>query len=72
MKTLQVTLTETRFNKPLVVIDEMPGPHVEMSPDAVRAFANALLQAATDCEARDLTKKHLNSVKKTYAIGVSA
>lgn len=72
MKTLQVTLTETRFNNPLVVIDEMPGPHVEMTPAAVRAFARALLAAADDCEARDLTKKHFSCVKRTYSFGEPA
>ena len=50
-KTLLVKHTLTWRDEPLLCFRNLPGYDAELSPAAARALADALLQAADDCEA---------------------
>lgn len=54
---LSVRHTDCRHGKPLCVIENLPGEGCEATPAQMRALAQVLIQAATDCEQRK-TKLH--------------
>lgn len=54
---LSVWHARCRHGKPLCVLENMPGEGCEATPAQMRALAQALIQAATDCEQRK-TKLH--------------
>lgn len=56
-KLLSVRHTRCRHGKPLCVIENLPGEGCEATPAQMRALAQVLIQAATDCEQRK-TKLH--------------
>lgn len=66
-KELLVTLTKCRNGQPLALIRNLPGEGAEMRPEAMRALAMALLQAATDCERKPNTKGAAPE-KRTYSL----
>jgi len=47
---LEVVHGVDRYGKPLLTVENLPGEGAEMYPHQARAYANALLQAADDCE----------------------
>lgn len=65
---LQVTLTRTSDEKPLAVLDNMPGWGVELRPHELRAFASALMQAAADCDSQETRSAHFISQKREYGL----
>jgi hypothetical protein len=69
-KMLEVTLTQDRFAKPLVIIGSCLGNGLEAYPAQLRALAAALCRAADDVEARPIDKKHNNSEKREYPLTV--
>lgn len=66
MRKLEVTLTNDRFSRPLVVIDSSLGNGAELYPEQLRALAGALCKAADDSEARPVGKSHLYAKKAVY------
>jgi hypothetical protein len=49
-KQLDVEITEAANGKPLAVVRNFPGLYAELFPAQLRALAEALVQAADDCE----------------------
>ena len=47
---IEVTHTLTRDAKPLATVTGLPGAGAELTPSELRALAEALQQAAGDCE----------------------
>jgi hypothetical protein len=66
---LEITLTETHDKKPLVTVENLPGPGCDLTPRQLRALAAALYAAAYDCEDRlaDLGDRFWN-LKKHYPL----
>ena len=65
---LHVRMTETRHGEPLATVRNLPGGDADMTPAQMRALAQALLAAATDCEARSIGKKHNIPAEREYGI----
>ncbi len=65
---LDVTLTQCRHGKPLVVIESSIGNGSELRPEQLRALAAALCAAADDAEQRVMYPKACLRVKKLYPL----
>ncbi len=68
MRDLIVTHTTTFDGRPLAVVDGLPGGHAELSPAQLRAFAAALLTAATDCDSLPIHRKHGRRAVRIYPL----
>ena len=68
MNTLTVKLGQTYTGAPLATIDGLPGGCAEMTPDQLRALADALRRIADDADARP-RGKNCRPIAKTYTIG---
>lgn len=65
---ITVTFARTRNGDPLMVIEDCPGPGVELLPARARALARALMAAADDCEAA-MREEHARRQQHTYTLG---
>jgi hypothetical protein len=68
LKTLEVTLTRDRHEKPLVVIESSIGNGYEVAPAQLRALAAVLLRVADDAEARPTKGRYFMRQKREYAL----
>jgi hypothetical protein len=67
-KELTVLFTRTSDLKPLAVVRNLPGLDAEMTPSQMRSLAEALREAAEECEARPTGKKAFMKVTKSYGL----
>ena len=63
MRKLEYTLCRTYRNTPLVTLDSPLGSGHEITPDALRTLADALLDIAEQGEKQDLCSKHYRTHK---------
>lgn len=71
--TLRVTLTTTCRGEPLAVVDNLPGDGAELTPQRLRALAQALSRIASDCEARAAQRgKKLRCLAQEYSLDPAA
>lgn len=68
LKSLQVTLTRDRFDKPLVVIESSIGNGFDRSPNQLRALAAALLKAADDADLMPTKGRAFMAAKREYEL----
>ena len=66
--TLNVTLAQTYKREPLAVVDNLPGQGAELTPAQMRGLAQALLAAATDCEAAPMGTRTYRRQRRDYAL----
>jgi len=69
IKTLAVKHTATRHGLPLVSFVNLPGPDPDLTPDAIRQLAAALLTIADDCEAHHRGVRRAVDVRREYPVG---
>lgn len=67
-KALKIQLTQDRHQKPLAVVRNFPGGDAEMSPIQLRAMAEALNKAATDCEAQPMGPRTFKAKEWRYPL----
>ena len=60
---IEVTHGLTRDGKPLATVEGLPGAGAEMTPPELRALAQALQQAARDCEELPIRRGARNCVR---------
>ena len=65
---LRVTLSKTSDEKPLVVLENLKDQGAELSPHQLRAFASALMQAASDSESLDIASKQYLPESRAYSL----
>jgi len=66
--TLDVKFCRTHDNKPLTIVDGLPGDYAALNPDELRAIANALLKIADDCKSIPMSKRTYNEQRASYKI----
>lgn len=64
---LRVRHTVTYKKEPLACLN-LPGADAELSPEALRSLAAALLQVADDCEALHAQVVRYGSTKREYVV----
>ena len=64
---IEVTLTKTRYDQPLVVIQDSPlsSLHVERTPEQLRRIAAALVLIADDAESHSVD---MPDIKREYSL----
>ena len=67
-KTLKVTFTFTVDKKPLALVCNLPGGDAYLTPQNMRFLAAALVEAADECEAQPVGKKHFIEWQKEYPL----
>ena len=65
---LDILLTQTRDNKPLATVRNLPGGDADMTPQQLRALASVLCAAADDCEAQPMSAKRFRQSKRAYLL----
>ena len=65
---LTVSLTRTFDNKPLAVVDNLPGGGAELRPAQLRALAATLQRIADDCEARPVKGRYWTPSRRAYPL----
>ena len=68
IKTLRVRHARDRFEKPLAILENMPGEGMEAYPEQLRQLAAALAQAAAECEARDTRARRFVEKASEYPL----
>jgi len=66
MNQVSATLCQTRNCKPLVSVD-LPGVGIDMTPQQLRALADALVRIAADAERQPMDKRY-TCKKRQYAL----
>jgi hypothetical protein len=67
-KPLTVSLTRCRENKPLAVVDNLPGGFAELRPAQLRDLAATLQRIADDCEARPVKGRYWTPARREYPV----
>lgn len=62
--------TATQDGAPLVCFTNLPGPDVELAPEAIRHIAAALMTIADDCEAHARSIRRGVDVRRQYTVEV--
>ena len=68
-KILMAKHTATYKGDPLVCFSNLPGPDAELTPEAIRDLAAALLAIADDCEAHARSIRRGVDVRREYPVG---
>ncbi len=66
---LDVVLTKTRDGRPLAVVRNLPGADAELTPQCMRALADALRAAAIECEAQQINRKSYRVCSRAFPMG---
>ena len=69
-ETLMVKHTATHKGDPLVCFTNLPGEDAELTPEAIRHLAAALLAIADDCEAHARSIRRGVDVRREYQVEV--
>jgi hypothetical protein len=67
-KPLTVSLTRTFDNKPLAVVDNLPGGFAELRSAQLRDLAATLQRIADDCEARPVKGRYWAPARREYPV----
>jgi hypothetical protein len=68
IKTLEVILLQTENHRPYITVQNFPGLHADMTIEQVRKMANALLDAANECEEKSNKDSHFPPTKRSYSL----
>jgi hypothetical protein len=71
MRTLSAKLCRTYTGAPLATVEGLPGGSADLTPEQLRALAEALRRIADDADARPMGRAYL-AVFRLYSVGGSA
>lgn len=67
-KTLEVILNQINNQHPYLTVQNFPGLHADMTIAQVRKMANALLEAADECDTKFKKDSHFPPLKRIYPL----